>query len=189
MDDLSRRMDIYSGQLLDQSRWQAELFAMDLADEYQVGNVMPLAGKAVQSLADTAGAVDRVVAPLERAASALESAPGIIAKERAAAQQYLHEEITRTFQFEQQELKATLAQLTNEITNERVAALLELHQNIAEERIAFTRDLERLSFKVVDHAFLRTAQLATGIVLVTLAGVVVLLFLTRRLFLIRQTTG
>jgi hypothetical protein len=30
MNDLSRRFDIYSGQLLDQSRWQAELFATDL---------------------------------------------------------------------------------------------------------------------------------------------------------------
>jgi hypothetical protein len=51
-------------------------------------------------------------------------------------------------------LKTTLDQVTKQITNERVAALLELHQNIAEERTAFTRDLERLSFSVVDHAFL-----------------------------------
>jgi hypothetical protein len=189
MDDLSRRMDVFSGQLFDQSRWQAELFAMDLADEYQVGNVIPLAGKAVQSLADTAGAVDRVVAPMERAANALESAPATIAKERSAAQKDLHEEITRTFQFEQQELNTTLEQLTSEFKNERVAALLELHQNIAQERIAFTRDLERLSFNVVDHAFLRTAQLAAVIVLLTFAGVVVLLFLTRRLFLTRITTA
>jgi hypothetical protein len=188
MDDLSRRMDVFSGQLFDQSRWQAELFAMDLADEYQVGNVIPLAGKAVQSITETASAVDRVVAPLERAANALEIAPATIAKERGAAQQDLHEEITRTFQFEQQELKTTIDQLTSDVKNERVAALLELHRNIAEERIAFTRDLERLSFNVVDHAFLRTSQLAAVIVLLTFAGVVVLLFLTRRLFLTRTTT-
>jgi hypothetical protein len=189
MDDMSRRMDIYSGQLPKQSRWEAELFSMELANQYQAENAMPMAQKAVQSLADTAGAIDRVVVPLERAAITLESAPVTIAKERAAAQQDLHEEITRAFQFEEQELKTTLDQLTKQLTNERVAALLELHQNIAEERTAFTRDLERLSFNVVDHAFLRTAQLAAVIVCLTFAGLLVLLFLTKRLFLTKPTTG
>ena len=188
MDDLSRRMDIYSGQLPNQSRWEAELFAMNLASQYQAENAMPMAQKAVQSLTDTAGAVDRLSAPLQRVATTLESTPATIAKERSAAQQDLHEEISRTFQFEQQELKTTIDQLTSDVKNERVAALLELHRNIAEERIAFTRDLERLSFNVVDHAFLRTSQLAAVIVLLTFAGVVVLLFLTRRLFLTRTTT-
>jgi hypothetical protein len=188
-DDLNRRIDIYGGQLLDQSRWQAELFAIDLASQYQAENAMPLAGKAVQSVTVAAGAVERAIGPLERTAAALETLPGVIAKERVAAQQDIQEEVSRVLQFEQQELKATLAQLTNEVTNERVATLLELHRNIAEERIAFTRDLERLSFNVVDHAFLRTAQLAAGIVLLTFAGVVVLLFLARRLFLTRKTTA
>jgi hypothetical protein len=185
LDDLSRRIDVYSGQLLDQSRWQAELFAMDLASEYQVQNVMPLAGKTVQSVAVAASAADRAVGPLDRTAAALETAPEVIAKERAAAQQDIHEEISRAFQFEQQELTAMIDQLTKE----RVAALLELHRNIAEERIAFTRDLERLSLNVVDHAFLRTAQLAGVIVLVVFVGVMVLLFVTRRLFLTKQTKG
>jgi hypothetical protein len=189
MDDLSRRMDVYSGQLPEESRWEAELFAMDLARQYQAENAMPLAGRGVQSLANTAGAVDRTVAPLERAANALEAIPETMARERGAAQQDIHEEISRTLQFEEQELKATLTQLTSDVTNERVAALLELHRNIAEERIAFTQDLQRLGFSLVDHAFLRTAQLAAVMALVLFAGVVILLFLTRRLFLTRQTTG
>jgi hypothetical protein len=186
MDDISRRMDAYSGQLPKQSRWEAELFAMDLANQYQAENVVPMAQKAVQSLADADDAIDRLVVPLERAAITLESAPVTIAKERTAAQQDLHDEITRTFQFEQQELKTTLDQLTKQLTNERVAALLELHQNIAEERTAFTRDLERLSFNLVDHAFFRTAELAAVIVVATFAGVVVLLLLVRRLFLTKR---
>jgi hypothetical protein len=185
MDDLSRRFDVYSGQLLDQSRWQAELFAMDLASQYQVENVMPLAQKTVESVAVAASAADRTIGPLDRTAAALETAPGVIAKERVAAQQDIHEEISRAFQFEQQELTASFDQLAKE----RVAALLELHRNVAEERTAFTRDLERLSYSVVDHAFLRTAQLSTVIVFVVFAGVVGLLLLTRRLFLTSQTTG
>ena len=167
MNDLSRRFDIYSGQLLDQSRWQAELFATDLAREYH----------------------------LDKAAAVLDTAPQFIDSERGAVQQAVHEEVSRTIQFAQQEMTA----MFDEVTKDQTAALLELHRNISEERTAFTQDLEQLSFKVVDHveqlsfkvvdhAFLRIAQLAGGIVLVIFAGFVVLLYLTRRLFFARQTT-
>jgi hypothetical protein len=189
MDDISRRMDAYSGQLPDQARWQAELFAMDLANQYQAENVMPMAQKAVQSLADADDAIDRAVKPFERTAATLESIPVILTKERTAAQQDLHEEITRAFQFEEQELKTTLDQVTKQLTNERVETLLELHRNIAEERTAFTRDLERLSFNVVDHAFLRAAELVAVIAIATFAGVMVLLFVIRRLFIRKHTAG
>jgi hypothetical protein len=157
MNDLSRRIDIYSGQLLDQSRWQAELFATDLAKEYH----------------------------LDKTAAFLDTAPQFIDSERDAAQQAVHDEVSRAIQFAQQEMTATF----DEVTKERTAALLELHRNISEERTAFTQDLEQLSFKVVDHAFVRIAQLAFGIVLVIFAGSAVLLFLTRRLFLARQRQG
>jgi hypothetical protein len=163
MNDLSRRFDIYSGQLLDQSRWQAELFAADLAREYHF---------------------DKTAADFDKTAAVLDTAPQLIDSERGAIQQAVHEEVSRTIQFAQQEMTA----MFDEVKKEETAALLELHRNISEERTAFTQDLEQLSFKVVDHAFLRIAQLAGGIVLVIFAGFVVLLYLTRRLFLARQTT-
>lgn len=49
LDDLARRMDIYSIHLLDQSRWQAELFAMDLAADYELEKALPLAEAALAS--------------------------------------------------------------------------------------------------------------------------------------------
>ena len=162
MNDLSRRFDIYSGQLLDQSRWQAELFATDLAREYHL---------------------DKTAAVLDKTTAVLDTAPQFIDSERGAVQQAVHEEVSRTIQFAQQEMTA----MFDEVTKEQTAALLELHRNISEERTAFTEDLEQLSLKVVDHAFLRIAQLAGGIVLVIFVGFVVLLYLTRRLFLARQT--
>jgi hypothetical protein len=130
----------------------------------------------------------------------LDTAPQFIDSERGAVQQAVHEEVSRTIQFAQQGMTA----MFDEVTKEQTAALLELHRNISEERTAFTQDLEQLSLKVVDHAvtqdleqlsltvvdhaFLRIAQLAGGIVLVIFVGFVVLLYLTRRLFLARQTT-
>jgi hypothetical protein len=185
IDDLSRRMDVYSGQLPNQSRWQAELFVMDLADEYQVGNIMPLAEKAVQSHAVVASAADRALGTLEKMALALQTASQIIANERAAAVQTIHEEVSRTIQFGQQGQVAVF----DDLSKERAVALLELHRNIAEERIAFTRDLERIGFNVVDHAFVRSAELAAVMVIFIFAALVVLLFLTRHLFVTRKTTA
>jgi hypothetical protein len=182
-DDMSRRLDAYSGQLLNQSRWQAELFAMDLTGEYPLENIIPLVENTMQSVALAASAAGQAVGPLEKTAAALEELLETIAKERATGVRAIHEEVSRTIQFGQQEQVA----ISNELTKQRLAALLELHRNIAEERIAFTRDLERLSFNLVDHAFLRTAELGALIVLVMFAGAVVLLLLTRRLFLTKRT--
>jgi hypothetical protein len=64
--------------------------------------------------------------------------------------------------------------------------LLELHRNIAEERDAFTRDLQGLSLDLVERAYMRMAQLGTVFVLVMFGAAVVLLLLTRRLFVARR---
>jgi hypothetical protein len=156
LDDLSRRLDIYSAQVPEQSRWQAELFAMDLAADYQFDQVLQLATNAVQSTAAAAESINRMMAPLEKTLAVAEAAPGTIAKERAAAIEAL--------------------------TTQREAALVELHRNISEEREALTRDMETISLKAVDHALHRTALLAGLISVGLCAWTVVLLFLTRRLF-------
>ena len=47
LDDLTRRLDVFSVQLFDQARWQADLAAMDLASQYELEKAMPLAQNAV----------------------------------------------------------------------------------------------------------------------------------------------
>jgi len=178
LDDLSRRLDIYSAQVPEQSRWQAELFAMDLAADYQFDQVLQLATNAVQSTAAAAESINRTIAPFEKTLAVAEAAPGTIAKERAAAIEAVHEEVTRAIEFGQQERLAVL----KDLTTQRETALFELHRNITEERKALTRDMETLSFKAVDHALQRTALLAGLISVGLCAWTVVLLFLTRRLF-------
>lgn len=178
LDDLGRRIDIYSAQLLEQSRWHAELLALDLAADYQLDQAMPLMQDAVQAAAMAAEAVNRLASPLEKALAVVETTPDIVAKERAATFNALHEEVSRAIQFGQQERIAILQQLTKE----REAALRELHRNIAEERKLLTADMERISLQVVDHNILRIAQL-TGVTLIAIfVAIVLLLFITRRLF-------
>jgi len=178
LDDLSRRIDIFSAQLLDQSRWQAELFAMDLAEDYQMEKVIPLAEKAVQSATVAVNALNRIVPHLEAALGTVKSAPDIIAEERAAAIEALQQELTRTIKFVQMERIAALEHLTRE----RVAALTALHDHIVEERKALMGEMKAMGREVVDHGLLRTAQLVAAVLVALFVGVVVLLFITRSVF-------
>jgi hypothetical protein len=178
LDDLNRRLEIYSAQLLDQARWQAELLAMDTAQDYQVEKVIPLAERAVKSGEQAVTAVDRLAPAVERVAAAAESAPKIIAAERDVAIKAVQAELTRTLTFIQEERIATLKHLTAE----RIAAVQDLRDTIVQERKSLTQDLDQMSVKVVDHAFWRAAQLCAVVLAVVFVGIVVLLFLVRRMF-------
>jgi AraC-like DNA-binding protein len=185
LDDLSRRLDIYSAQLFEQSRWQAELFAMDLGEEYQLDQAMPLAREAIRSTAEVAEAVNRMVAPLEKTVAVAETTPQMITKERGATIEALHEEVSRAIEFGQQERIAFI----EELTKQRDAALLQLHRDISKERKALTRDVEEISLKAVDRAFYRGVQLAVVAFVVVFASAVLLLFLIRRMFSGKRVTG
>jgi len=184
LDDLARRVDIYSVQLLDQSRWQAELFALDMADNYQLERAMPLAEAAVQSATNAVEIMKRLEPAVHDSLTVAETAPELISRERAAAIQAAQQEITRTLEFIQAERIATLQQ----VTKERETALLELHHTIADERKLLTADIELISRKVVDHTILRVAQLTAVILLAVFTGSIVLLFLARRLFAARESS-
>jgi hypothetical protein len=183
LDDLNRRLEIYSAQLPEQARWQAELFAMDAAQDYQVEKAIPLAERAVKSSEQAVTAVDRLAPAVERVAVVAESAPKIIADERGAAIKAMQEELSHTLTFIQEERIATLKHLTAE----RIAAVQDLRDTVVQERKTLTQDLDRMSVKVVDHAFLRAAQLCAVVLVVLFAAIVALMFLARRLFPARPT--
>lgn len=164
VDDLNRRIEIYSAQLLDQTRWQAELFTGDLADRFQAEKALPLAERSVQAL--------------ERSVALLETAPGLIATERAAAFESISTELSRTITFVQSERVAALHQLTQE----RIAAVQDLRDTVVDERKELTKDLAAISLQAVDRAFLRLAQIVALSLLALFLAAVALLFLTRRLF-------
>jgi hypothetical protein len=78
LDDLIRRMDVYSAQLPNESRWQAELFAMDLADDYQLQQAMPLAETAVQSATQAVAVLQRLEPTVNDTLAVAKSTPEII---------------------------------------------------------------------------------------------------------------
>jgi hypothetical protein len=171
-------MDVYSVQLLDQARWQAELFAMDRVAEYQLEKALPLAEAAVTAATEAVATVNGLAPAVDDALAVAKSAPELVCRERDAAIEAARNEVSRTIEFVQAERIAALEYLTRE----RESALMEMHQAIIDERVILTADLERISVNVVDHAVLRAAQLAGGVLFAVFIGVLVLLCLVRRMF-------
>jgi hypothetical protein len=176
VDDLNRRLEIYSDQLFRQGRWEAQLFKTELMAELPVAQALPLAERTVKSVEQAVATVDRLAPAIERAVGVAENAPKLIASEREAAIKAVQDELTRTIKFVQEERVAALDRLTSE----RLAAIQDLQVTFVAERKALTQDLEQISLKVVDHAFWRAAQLLAAVLVLLAIGLVALLiFLTR----------
>jgi len=167
LDDLNRRIEIYSAQLLDQARWQAELFAMDIKQDFQVEKALPLAESAAKSAGRAVEAIDRLVPAVERFLAVLEKTPSLIDTEREAATKAMQAELTRTISFVQEE---------------RIAVVQDLRDTVVQEHKALTLELDRASLNMVDRAFLRAAQLCAALLPIAFVGIIALLFIVRRLF-------
>jgi hypothetical protein len=161
LDDLNRKMEIYSDQLFQQVRWEAELLKLELLTDVPVEQAVPLAQRALQS-AEEAGKTFTDLAPsIERAVGVAESAPKVVAAEREAAVKAMHEELAQTIQFVRDERIAALGH----VTHERIAALGDFKKTMAAESEALTEALGQISLKAVDHAFWRATQLVAVILL------------------------
>jgi len=202
VDDLNRRLEVYSAQLLDQSRWQAELFLMDSAQAHHLDTALPLAQQLVDALdrmgpaaeravptleqalplgeravtaAGRAGeALDRTSVAVERSLAFVERSPALIAAERAAAVKALSAELTRTLAFLHGERQAALKQLDAE----RIAVLRELTDLAVQEGKLLTDEIDGVAVRAVDRAFLRAAQLCAAV----FGAIILLMILARRMF-------
>jgi hypothetical protein len=176
VDDLNRRLEIYSDQLFRQGRWEAQLFKSELMAELPVAHALPLAERAVKSAGQAVATVDRLAPALERAVGVAESTPKLITAEREAAIKAVQDELTRTMEFVREERVAALKHLSQE----RGTALKELHEAMVVERKALTQDLEQISLTVVDHAFWRAAQLLAAVLALLAIGLVLVLVSLKR---------
>ncbi|UCG13066.1 MAG: hypothetical protein JSU72_00800 [Deltaproteobacteria bacterium] len=159
MDDLAGQLTIYSEYLPRMARWQAEL----VLDEVVVK----------EGVRVTVEELNQLAVSLARVTSVLEQSPDIIAREREATLKALRRERVAVLKSIDDQRVATLRWLTKEriaatdsLTNERIAALAVLR----EERIDTLQEIEAMSYRIVaaslgeskvliDHFFLRTAQL------------------------------
>lgn len=176
VDDLNRRLEIYSDQLFRQGRWEVQLFKSELMAELPVAQALPLAERTVKSAEQAVATIDRLAPALERAVHVLETAPNLIASEREAAIKAVHDELTRTISFVQNERVVALDRLTTE----RLAAIKDLQVTVVAERKALTSDIEQMSLNVVDHAFWRAAQLLAALLVLLVIGLVLAVVVFKR---------
>jgi hypothetical protein len=182
LDDLSRRIDIQTDQLLDQARWQAELLMLDWGIDHQLEMAGSLAENANRMIQEIGSRVEGLAPELESALNIARSAPEVMSAERTAAMKSAHDEISRTLEFVHLERIEALRHLSRE----REEALRELNQTIVNERTALAVDLARISARTVERATLRAAQLSAVVLLAVFAAAVVLLYLARRIFSTHQ---
>jgi len=145
LDDLVRRLEVYSDQVPKQARWDAELLLLDSERVPAVAKTLSLAESAVRTSDRGLEAADRATRLAERLAPTVERAV------------------------------ATMEKMPETITAERKATLTEVRETVARERKAMTEDIERLTIQVVDHAFWRACQLTAAVVGVALIAAIVLL--------------
>jgi len=174
VDDLNRKLDVYSDHLFRQVRWEGEL----LGDDLKLADVPPLAERTAQSVEKAATALDRIAPSFERVATVAEGAPALLTSERTAAFDGFGRELTRTIAFLQQERIEALKQ----ITAERIAAVGDLTHTMSEERKALDQDIERVGLELVDHAAWRLAELVAATLACLGVGMVGFLVLVRKLF-------
>jgi hypothetical protein len=183
VDDLSRRLEVYSDQLVRQARWEADLLKSQILSDVPLDQALPLAARAVRAAEQAVATMDRLPPAIERAVVVAENTPKLIASEREVAIKALQVELARTIRFAQDERAGALAYLTEE----RIAALKTLDERFAIEGKALAEDFSRISVQVVDHTLWRVAQLSAVILVALFIGAVLLLLLMRRLFPLGQS--
>jgi hypothetical protein len=159
------------------------LLKSEILADVPLEQALPLAERAVNSAEQAAATMDRLAPAVERAVVVAENTPKLITSEREAAIKALQDELARTIKFAQDERTGALTFLTQE----RIAVLKTLDERLTIEREALTKDLDRISVQVVDHAIWRVAQLAAVILVALFISAVLLLLLARRLFPVGQS--
>jgi hypothetical protein len=160
MDDLNRKMGIYSDQLFRQARWEMERFRLELIAQLRVDEAIPLS---------------------ERAVAMLQDMPRMIDSEREQAIKGIHDELTRENEFIIEQRVAALDQ----ITKERAIALSELNDTITRERQQLSSDAEQITRKNVDYAVDRVTRLVIGVMAGMVLLALVVLFFARRMLVRR----
>jgi len=177
-DDLARKMDVYSGQLFRQARWEAERLQLELVRDYRIDQAMPLAERAVKSAEQAAVTVDRITPALERSLDVAQGAPKLVVAERETVIKAVHDEMTRVLEAVRDERIIALTQ----VSKERAIGSGEIKDALSAQASQLATDAERISKLEIDYVMEKTTRLVS----IALAIAIVFVFLG---LLIRRRTG
>ena len=173
LDDLNRKLEVYSDQLPRQARWEVERLKLQTVAELRLDQAIPLAGRAVESAdgavksADqVAATVDRLSEAIERFVNVAEDTPALVASQREQAVSAVHDEVSRALQFAREE---------------RIAATTDLNGAFVEQRKLIAGEADQIAARQIDYAVRQVTRLValalTAAVVMALVGVL----LARRL--------
>src|SRR4051794_39119552 len=151
LDDMNRKLELYSSQLFRQARWEAQRMKLQLIDELRLDQAVPLADRAVKSAEQALPLAERAVKSAEHAVTALDQltpavdrslkiaqdTPAIVASQRELAVASVHEEVTRALEFAQ---------------DQRLSVMRELSDRIVEQRKLVAGEAELIAGRQIDYA-------------------------------------
>ena len=178
LDDINRRLEVYSGQVVRQARWEVERQTLGVLEDLSAKEAIPLAARAVASAERAAADISRLVPAVEGAARTAERGAEIVATERREAINAISADLARTIDFAQRERLAVLEYLSLE----RKTAIDDLRKTIAEEHVAVVSDTELVAVRLVDRAMDRLERLVLRVVGLLLVAAFVALVMMRLLF-------
>ena len=178
LDDINRRLEVYSGQVVRQARWEVERQTLGILEDLSAKEAIPLIGRAVASAERAAADISRLVPAVEGAAHTAERAAEIVATERREAINAISADLARTIDFAQRERLAVLEYLSLE----RKTAIDDLRKTITEEHAAVVTDTEQVAVRLVDRAMDRLERLVLRVVGLLLVAAFVMFVMMRLLF-------
>jgi hypothetical protein len=178
MDDLNRKVEVYTDQLFRQARWEAEQFTRERVAEMGASAAVPRAERAMASVERAAAMIERVGPTFERALVVAQTAPAVVTSEREAALKTVRDEVTATTRFAHDERLAAMEQ----VAQERETAMEELRLTINQQREQLTADVNRLTVLQIDYITRRMTLLVVIALAAAVVAALLALFLARRLF-------
>jgi hypothetical protein len=175
-DDLARKMDVYSGQLFRQARWEAERLQLELVRDYHIDQAMPLAERAVKSAEQAASTVDHITPALERSLEVAQGAPKLVVAERETVIKAVHDEMTRVLESIRDERVIALEQ----VSKERAIGSGEIKDALSAQATQLATDAQRISKLEIDYVMEKTTRLVSISLAVALAFVFLGLLIRRR---------
>lgn len=155
LDDLNRKLGVYSDQLFRQARWEMERFKLELFRQTQINQAVPLAERGVQSAEQAAGTIERLTPQLERSLDVIPSLPKLVALERKTALDSVHDDVSRALAAAHDERVAAMEQ----IAKERAIALGVVNDMVIQQRKLMVAEADRITVSGIDYALRQVARL------------------------------
>ena len=182
VDDLNRKLDVFSDQLFRQARWEVERMELEVLRDLQGDETFKSANQMLKSASQAMATVDRLTPIVERSLGMAQDVPKMIATERETALKAVHDEITRTLAAVREERIIAL----EAVSKERATASKEISEALSMQASQLARDADLLATRKIDYTLDKATRLVAISLAIAIAVVAVVVVIWRWVVLSRQ---